>query len=56
MAVAAAVLVYASQASAQPDTTPCETPYNTADGTANCGGLMVNVMALVCGQGFNQNE
>jgi len=52
--VAAAALV--CQVSAQADTTDCETAYNTADGTANCGGLMVNVLALVCGQGFNQND
>jgi len=54
VAVTAAVLVCASQVSAQADTTACETAYNTADGTANCGGLAVDVRALVCGQNFSQ--
>ena len=53
IAVAAAALV--CQVSAQADTTDCETAYNTATGTANCGGLAVDVLALVCGQNFVQN-
>ena len=52
--MAAAALV--CQVSAQADTTDCETAYNTATGTANCGGLAVDVLALVCGQNFVQNE
>ena len=56
IAVAAAAAVLVCQVSAQADTTDCETAYNTATGTANCGGLAVDVLALVCGQNFVQNE
>lgn len=49
-----ALAIGASNVMADPDTTPCETAYDTTSGTAVCGGVNVNVFDLLCGNGFVQ--